>query len=320
MSILVMGVCGSGKSTVAAALASAMQLEFLEADAFHSPHALQKMAGGTPLTDEDRGPWLAAIAARLREAAASRRPCVLACSALKRGYRDVLRTGEPLLRVVCLSLPADAVAARLAARVGHFMHPGLLDSQLSILELPAPDERALLFSDARAAPAEVARAVAAWLPRSLHLRCPRGARFSVLRLPPSAPVPDFAAAPGGAAPPLLLSVTRTRCELSLVLPTEAVPAGFPAAAGAPPGADDGAQREDGWACLTLVPPGGEGTAIPFDMVGVLLAIAQPLAEAKVGIFALSTFNTDHVLVKAAQLDAAAAALRLAGHACELVDQ
>lgn len=312
MSILVMGVCGSGKSTVAAALASAMQLEFLEADAFHSPESKAKMAGGTPLTDEDRGPWLTAIAARLREAAAAHRPCVLACSALKRRYRDVLRTGEPLLRVVCLSLPLDAVAARLAARRGHFMHPGLLDSQLSILELPAPDERALLFSDARATPAEVAQAVAAWLPRSLHLRCPRGARFSVLRLPPSAPVPDFAAAPGGVAPPLLLSVTRTRCELSLVLPTEAVPAGFPAG--------DGAQREDGWACLTLVPPGGEGTAIPFDMVGVLLAIAQPLAAAGVGIFALSTFNTDHVLVKAAQLDAAAAALRLAGHACELVEQ
>jgi len=308
-SLLVMGVCGCGKSTLASSLAALLGWEFLEADAFHSAANVAKMAGGTPLTDEDRAPWLAAIAARLREAAAARRPCVLACSALKRRYRDVLRGGDPQLGVIALALPREALAARLAARRGHYMSPALLDSQLEIFEPPGPGERALLLDDARASPAEAAQAALAWQQRALHLRCPRRARFSVLRLPPAARVPAFAAADGEA--PLLLSVTRTRSELSIVAPSELVPGDFPG---------EGAQREDGWACLTLVPPGGEAAAIPFDMVGVLLAIAQPLAAARVGIFALSTFNTDHVLVKAAQLDAAALALCAAGHVCELDDE
>jgi hypothetical protein len=154
---------------------------------------------------------------------------------------------------------------------------------------------------------------------ALSLVCRARARLSVLRLPADAQIPAFAlAALAARAPPALASVTRTRAELSLILPTRLVPdsfadAGEAAGAGAP-------RREDGWTCLSLVPPGGEGSAIPFDMVGVLLAIARPLAAAGVGIFATSTFNTDLVMVKAAQLERAAAALRGDGHAVELLDE
>lgn len=309
-SVLIMGVSGSGKSVLAAALAERLGFEFLEGDHFHSAANKAKMAGGTPLTDEDRKPWLAALAARLRGAASDDRPCVLACSALKRAYRDALREGDPLLRIVCLALARDVVAARLAARSGHFMPASLLDSQFAAFEPPTPDERALVFDDARAAPTDACAAVASALRGApLHLRCRARSRYTVLRLPPRAPVPAFAAAGGP-----LLSVTRTRSELSLLVPTQRVPADFSAASA------EGGLREDGWACLELVPPGGEGAAIPFDTVGVLLAIAQPLAAARVGIFALSTFNTDLVLIKALQLDVAAAALRGAGHAVELLDE
>lgn len=306
-SVLIMGVSGSGKSVLAAALAERLGFEFLEGDHFHSAANKAKMAGGTPLSDADRKPWLAALAARLRSVD---RPCVLACSALKRAYRDALREGDPLLRIVCLVLARDVVAARLAARSGHFMPASLLDSQFAAFEPPTPDECALIFDDARAAPADACAAVAGALRgASLHLRCRARSRYTVLRLPPRAPVPAFAAAGGP-----LLSVTRTRSELSLLVPTQRVPADFSAASA------EGGLREDGWACLELVPPGGEGAAIPFDTVGVLLAIAQPLAAARVGLFALSTFNTDLVLIKALQLDVAAAALRGAGHAVELLDE
>ena len=153
---------------------------------------------------------------------------------------------------------------------------------------------------------------------ALSLVCRARARLSVLRLPVDALIPAFALSALAARAPALASATRTRAELSLILPTRLVPDSF-ADAGEAAGA--GAQRrEDGWACLSLVPPGGEGAAIPFDMVGVLLAIARPLAAACVGIFATSTFNTDLVMVKAAQLERAAAALRADGHAVELLDE
>ncbi len=159
-----MGVCGCGKSSVAAALAELLSYSFLEADNFHPPSNVCKMRSGTPLTDEDRAPWLAAIATALRAARGAGRPCVLACSALKARYREALRQGDPGLRVVHLHPPREAVAARLAARMGHFMPPSLLDSQLAILEPPGGGEgAALTLDDAGGTPQALARAVAAWL-------------------------------------------------------------------------------------------------------------------------------------------------------------
>lgn len=137
MKIMVMGVSGSGKSSVGAALALSLGLPFLDADDLHPPENRAKMAAGQPLTDEDRWPWLTAVAAAVEAAG----PCVLACSALKRRYRDHLRqriTGP--FRIVHLTGPREVIARRLAARKGHFMPPTLLQSQLEALEPPGPDE------------------------------------------------------------------------------------------------------------------------------------------------------------------------------------
>jgi gluconokinase len=141
---VVMGVAGSGKSTIAAALALALDAEFVEADAFHSPENVRKMTAGIPLTDADRAPWLSALAARLREARRAQRRLVMTCSALKRKYRDVLRTGAPDVQLIFLHGPKALIAERIASRTGHYMPPSLLDSQFAALETPAPDERAWL--------------------------------------------------------------------------------------------------------------------------------------------------------------------------------
>ena len=141
--VVVMGVSGCGKSTVGALLAQALHCEFVEGDALHPAHNVEKMAAGQPLTDEDRAGWLRSIAARLADAHAQRRSLVVSCSALKRRYRDVLRSGAPGLRFVFLHGEPALLAQRMALRTGHYMPPSLLDSQLATLEPPGPDEHAI---------------------------------------------------------------------------------------------------------------------------------------------------------------------------------
>jgi gluconokinase len=138
-----MGVGGSGKSLIGAQLARELDIAFVEGDDLHPPGNVKRMAAGLPLTDADRHGWLMAIAARLREAKRASIGLVVSCSALKRSYRDLLRSvGDADVRFVYLAGTRPLLAERLAKRRGHFMPPSLLDSQLSILEEPSSDERA----------------------------------------------------------------------------------------------------------------------------------------------------------------------------------
>jgi gluconokinase len=140
---VVMGVCGSGKSLIGAMLARELGVEFVEGDALHPPDNVKRMTAGIPLTDEDRQGWLIAIATRLREARRAGVGLVVSCSALKRKYRDLLRSvGDGDVRFVHLAGDRALIADRLASRRGHYMPPSLLDSQLAILEEPSPDEGA----------------------------------------------------------------------------------------------------------------------------------------------------------------------------------
>ena len=149
---VMMGVCGSGKSLIGAQLARELDIEFVEGDDLHPPDNVKRMAAGTPLTDDDRRGWLLAIAARLREAKRTGIGLVVSCSALKRSYRDLLRSvGDEGLRFVYLAGSRALLAERMANRRGHFMPPSLLESQLAILEEPSPDERAWVC-DIRDAP------------------------------------------------------------------------------------------------------------------------------------------------------------------------
>lgn len=149
---VIMGVSGSGKSLIGAQLARALDLTFVEGDDLHPPENVKRMSAGTPLTDDDRHGWLVAIAARLHDAKRAGTGLVVTCSALKRRYRDLLRSaGDEGLRLVYLAGDRALIAHRLANRRGHFMPPSLLESQFAILEAPAPDERALVC-DIREAP------------------------------------------------------------------------------------------------------------------------------------------------------------------------
>ncbi|HJU67288.1 MAG TPA: gluconokinase [Gemmatimonadaceae bacterium] len=140
---VVMGVCGSGKSLIGAKLARELDVEFVEGDHLHPPENVKRMAAGIPLTDDDRRGWLLAIAARLREAKRAGVGLVVSCSALKRKYRDLLRTsGDADVRFVHLAGSRALIEQRMANRRGHFMPASLLDSQLAILEEPLDDERA----------------------------------------------------------------------------------------------------------------------------------------------------------------------------------
>jgi len=140
---VIMGVCGAGKSLIGAKLARALDVEFMEGDALHPPENVRRMAAGIPLTDDDRHGWLLAIAARLRDAKRAGAGLVISCSALKRRYRDLLRSaGDPAVRFVYLAGSRALLAERMANRRGHFMPPSLLDSQLATLEEPSPDEQA----------------------------------------------------------------------------------------------------------------------------------------------------------------------------------
>jgi carbohydrate kinase (thermoresistant glucokinase family) len=144
--IVVMGVSGCGKTTVAKLLAERLGWRFAEADEFHSPANVEKMRAGIPLTDEDRAPWLAAIAAHIDAARASADPCVVTCSALKRRYRDVIVGGRPDVALVYLKGDYDTIAARMAARAHQYMPVSLLRSQFDALEEPSADEHAIVLA------------------------------------------------------------------------------------------------------------------------------------------------------------------------------
>jgi gluconokinase len=137
---VVMGITGSGKSTVGALLARTLGLDFVEGDDYHPAENIRRMAAGIPLTDADRADWLRALAARLREAGNSSTGLVMTCSALKRSYRDLLRAAAPDIQFVYLSGSRPLIAERVVGRRGHFMPASLLDSQLATLEEPESDE------------------------------------------------------------------------------------------------------------------------------------------------------------------------------------
>jgi gluconokinase len=157
--VVVMGVTGAGKSTVGTLLAERLGLSFRDADDFHPAGNIAKMSAGTPLTDEDRWPWLDAIGAHLAAHAAT--GCIVTCSALKRVYRDRLRAAAPGLRFVHLHGDVALVAARQAARQGHFMPPSLVASQFATLEAPVPEERVITLDVAAAPEALAEQAIAA---------------------------------------------------------------------------------------------------------------------------------------------------------------
>lgn len=144
--LVVMGVSGSGKTTVAALLAGRLGWEFEDADEFHSPANVRKMHSGTPLTDDDRWPWLATIAAWIDATRAVGRHGVLACSALKRSYRQVLVGGRADVRLVYLRGDKALITKRQSARQHHYMPPTLVESQFGTLEEPGADEHPLTVS------------------------------------------------------------------------------------------------------------------------------------------------------------------------------
>jgi gluconokinase len=141
--LVVMGVSGSGKSTVAAHLAEHLGWAFVDGDSFHSPEHIARMRAGHPLDDDDRAPWLAAIGAWIDTRLQAREPGVVVCSALRRAYRDVLVRGRAAVRIVHLDGDRDLIERRLAGRRGHFMPAALLDTQFAILEPPGSDENAI---------------------------------------------------------------------------------------------------------------------------------------------------------------------------------
>jgi gluconokinase len=161
--VVVMGVSGAGKSTVGKLIAERLDCPFRDADSFHPPANIAKMKSGQPLSDEDRWPWLRAIAAWIGEHRAAGTTCVATCSALKRRYRDIITENQRAdVRLVYLKGDFDLIAARLAARRGHFMPPALLKSQFDALEEPTVDEHAIVVP-IDAPPDEIAARVVAVL-------------------------------------------------------------------------------------------------------------------------------------------------------------
>ncbi len=156
--LVFMGVAGSGKTTVAAILAGRLGWPFEEGDALHPQANIEKMAAGHPLTDEDRWPWLAKVADWIDEHLDAGESGLITCSALKRSYRDLINRRGSGVEFVYLAGSKETIAARLAARHGHFMPPSLLDSQFADLQEPRPDEPATRI-DIGPAPAELAQEV-----------------------------------------------------------------------------------------------------------------------------------------------------------------
>jgi gluconokinase len=144
--VIVMGVSGSGKSTIGSMLAHRLHWEFEDADWLHPASNIDKMHSGTPLTDEDRWPWLRAVAAWIDQTRRSGGHGVVPCSALKRRYRDILTADRPDVRLVYLKGDETLIARRIATRHEHFMPRSLLHSQFEALEEPGPDEHPIVVS------------------------------------------------------------------------------------------------------------------------------------------------------------------------------
>jgi gluconokinase len=144
--LIVMGVSGSGKSTIAEKLAVRLGWTFEDGDRFHPKSNVEKMSAGHPLTDDDRRPWLQAIAIEIDRVCKAREHTVIACSALKRAYRDILLHGRNDVRFVYLDGKQELIASRLAKRQDHFMPPELLASQFKTLEPPGADENPVTVS------------------------------------------------------------------------------------------------------------------------------------------------------------------------------
>lgn len=180
---VIMGVSGSGKSLIGSALARALGVEFVEGDVYHPASNVERMSRGIPLTDEDRQGWLHALAVRLGDAKDAGTGLVVACSALKQSYRDILRTRARDVRFVYLMGSRALLAERLAERRGHFMPPSLLTSQLDTLEEPSPDEDAWVC-DILEAPQDLIAALVARV--ASDTRDARDARASH-----TSPVPPF---------------------------------------------------------------------------------------------------------------------------------
>ena len=160
--LVAMGVSGSGKTTVGKALAAQLGWPFKEGDELHPPANIAKMKSGLPLTDADRAPWLDAVAGWIDAWIEAETSGVITCSALKHAYRSRLVRGHPdEARFVYLKGDKALIAARVAARRGHFMPPSLLDSQFADLEEPCPDEHAIVDDISRPLQAQVEAIVGA---------------------------------------------------------------------------------------------------------------------------------------------------------------
>ena len=160
--VVVMGVSGCGKTTVAQGIARVTGMRFAEADSFHSASNVAKMSAGHPLADADRWPWLDSLAQWMAAEDALGHSTVIACSALRRAYRDVLRTGPPTLSFIHLDGPVGVVQERLAARRGHYMPASLLGSQLETLQPLQPDESGVVL-DLTRSPEELVADAVSWL-------------------------------------------------------------------------------------------------------------------------------------------------------------
>jgi gluconokinase len=163
--IVVMGVAGSGKTTIASGLAEQLGVPFVEGDSLHPAANVKKMSSGIPLTDDDRWPWLEAIGERIEVERVTGHGVVVSCSALRHAYRDCLRKKvHGKVHFILLDGSRELISDRMRQRKGHFMPPALLDSQFATLEKPTPDEHAVILDISHPVPSLLAEAASAVVP------------------------------------------------------------------------------------------------------------------------------------------------------------